>query len=628
MLQPNSIFDGTYRVEQVIGHGGCGLVYKAYHLRLQKYVVIKQIYNENSAGTESRREADILKNLHHPYLPQVYDLVYCDDGIYTVMDYIEGADLESYVLKGCTFSEKDLRRWLHQLLEVLDYLHTRTPPILHSDIKPANIMLTKQGNICLIDFNISLDKAQEGAIRGCSEFYGAPEQIELVRCRRDGITTDIRLDARTDLYSLAVSFYTLVTGCIPPANMALRFDAAATARYSPGFLAVLEKGMARDPRRRYRSAKKMLAVLENLKKQEKGYRCYLALQAVSWLTAMLLLSGSIYCMLRGGQATTMQQYRTRLRQLTLVVENGDDALIRRRAEELLQGEAYQKILKSSPQDYSAILHARGDCSYNDGNYAEAAEYYRKALETAAAGDPALPVYYEDAAVALALAGQTAEAQNVLAEAVQNGLDSTHQAMAETAIALKNGDTQACLQAAQKVLNGTDKEAAARACLLAADAVQNDPALQQQWLEAADRSQRTRTGLRRLGEAYCQQAARANRPAEAKALYEKAQGCYAALCAMTAPTSEDRLNLAVVQLSLGNSTAAISTLTALLQEQGENYRAELNLALAYEQAGNDAEAAHYGSLALRHWRNTPQTDREPESSETVQSLLALQKRLNF
>ena len=230
MLQPNSIFDGTYRVEQVIGHGGCGLVYKAYHLRLQKYVVIKQIYNENSAGTESRREADILKNLHHPYLPQVYDLVYCDDGIYTVMDYIEGADLESYVLKGCTFSEKDLRRWLHQLLEVLDYLHTRTPPILHSDIKPANIMLTKQGNICLIDFNISLDKAQEGAIRGCSEFYGAPEQIELVRCRRDGITTDIRLDARTDLYSLAVSFYTLVTGCIPPANMALRFDAAAAAR--------------------------------------------------------------------------------------------------------------------------------------------------------------------------------------------------------------------------------------------------------------------------------------------------------------------------------------------------------------------------------------------------------------
>ena len=98
--------------------------------------------------------------------------------------------------------------------------------------------------------------------------------------------------------------------------------------------------------------------------------------------------------------------------------------------------------------------------------------------------------------------------------------------------------------------------------------------------------------------------------------------------MTAPTSEDRLNLAVVQLSLGNSTAAISTLTALLQEQGENYRAELNLALAYEQAGNDAEAAHYGSLALQHWRNTPQTDREPESSETVQSLLALQKRLNF
>lgn len=552
MLQPNSIFDGTYRVEQVIGRGGCGLVYKAYHLRLQKYVVIKQIYNKNSAGTESRRKADILKNLHHPYLPQVYDLVYCDDGIYTVMDYIEGADLESYVLKDCTFSEKDLRHWLHQLLEVLDYLHTRTPPILHSDIKPANIMLTKQGNICLIDFNISLDKAQEGAIRGCSEFYGAPEQIELVRCRRDGISTDIRLDARTDLYSLAVSFYTLVTGCIPPANMALRFDAAVTARYSLGFLAVLEKGMARDPRRRYRSAKKMLAALENLKKQEKGYRCYLALQAVSWLTAMLLLSGSIYCMLRGGQAAAMQQYRTRLRQLTLAVENGDDALIRRRAEELLQGEAYQKILESSPQDYSAILHARGDCSYNDGNYAEAAEYYRKALETAAA----------------------------------------------------------------------------RACLLAADAVQNDPALQQQWLEAADRSQRTRTGLRRLGEAYCQQAARANRPAEAKALYEKAQECYVALCAMTAPTSEDRLNLAVVQLSLGNSTAAISTLMALLQEQGENYRAELNLALAYEQAGNDAEAAHYGSLALRHWRNTPQTDREPESSETVQSLLALQKRLNF
>jgi serine/threonine-protein kinase len=177
MLQAGTILNDTYEIKEKIGVGGGGEVYKAYHERLKCDVVVKQIKENVKGILESRAEADILKSLKHTYLPRVYDFLEIDGEIYTVMDFIPGRNLSQEIKSGRVFTEEEVLKWMHQLAEALAYLHSLNPPVVHSDIKPANIMLTPEGNICLIDFNISLafDKNLRTST-GISGGYSAPEQ--------------------------------------------------------------------------------------------------------------------------------------------------------------------------------------------------------------------------------------------------------------------------------------------------------------------------------------------------------------------------------------------------------------------------------------------------------------------
>lgn len=176
-LEKGTILENTYEIIEEIGSGGGGVVFRARHLRLQTDVVVKKIRDEVRGKVKSRQEADILKNLKHPYLPRVYDFIETSDGVYTIMDFIHGDDLGTAVKRHGKFPEKQVRKWAKQLGEALDYLHSQKPPIIHSDIKPANIMLTKDDNICLIDFNISLAMGgnMESAV-GISAGFSPPEQ--------------------------------------------------------------------------------------------------------------------------------------------------------------------------------------------------------------------------------------------------------------------------------------------------------------------------------------------------------------------------------------------------------------------------------------------------------------------
>ena len=173
---PEQIIGGTYRVEKVIGEGGGGVVYKAYHERLQKYVVLKQIIAGTFASRSTRNEVDLLKGLKHTYLPQVIDFIEDNGKVYTVMDFIEGSDLAIYST-GKKLDTEEIIRISEQLLEAVSYLHSQNRPVIHSDIKPENIMINPKGNICLIDFNISLlFENVSGAYFG-TRGYAAPEQI-------------------------------------------------------------------------------------------------------------------------------------------------------------------------------------------------------------------------------------------------------------------------------------------------------------------------------------------------------------------------------------------------------------------------------------------------------------------
>ena len=166
-MENHKVIAGLYEIDEKIGAGGGGVVYLGRHTRLHKLVVLKADKRSLSTKEESlRREVDMLKNLRQTYIPQVYDFVQQDGVVYTVMDYIEGESLDKILARGEKISQPDIVKWSCQLLEALDYLHHQGPHgILHGDIKPANIMLLPNGDICLIDFNIALALGEDGAVK-------------------------------------------------------------------------------------------------------------------------------------------------------------------------------------------------------------------------------------------------------------------------------------------------------------------------------------------------------------------------------------------------------------------------------------------------------------------------------
>lgn len=265
MPYPGEVLSGLYQVVDEIGKGGAGIIYRAYHLNLHKYVVVKKIKDNFVGVLDARGEVDILKSLHHTCLPQVYDFLQIGNNIYTVMDYIEGHDFKYYIDGGYQFEEGSLWFWLMQLTDVLEYLHGRG--ILHMDIKPANIMLTKEGNICLIDFNISL--AEEGdALNGISEVYASPEQYRKWWGILYGTADkDIRLDAATDIYSLGATFYHMMTGNFPSPDIQRMVPIRQYALpYSDALTALVDKMLQADKRKRYQSAARVNQAIRQLQR--------------------------------------------------------------------------------------------------------------------------------------------------------------------------------------------------------------------------------------------------------------------------------------------------------------------------------------------------------------------------
>ena len=182
-----------------IGSGGGGTVFRARHKRLDKEVVLKKIHTNQLKTINRRAELDILKNLKHNYIPQIFDFIEYGDAVYTVMEYIPGQSFAQLLRQNIKFSQKDVVKWMRQLCEVVEYLHSRKQPIIHCDIKPANVMLTPQGDICLIDFNISGVKTEEGiASIGYSDGYAPVEQFAVV-AERNGKSVQKRKEERSGI---------------------------------------------------------------------------------------------------------------------------------------------------------------------------------------------------------------------------------------------------------------------------------------------------------------------------------------------------------------------------------------------------------------------------------------------
>ncbi len=206
-LEIGSILNNRYRIEGHLGKGGMGTVYLAYDQTLELKVALKENLNPHPESEQQfRREAKLLASLRHPNLPRVTDHFILTEVQYLVMDYIEGEDLQTRLMRQPPDTAEAIR-WADDVCEALNFLHTRQPAIIHRDLKPGNLKLQPDGRVILVDFGIakafSQDQTATGA-RGMTPGFSPPEQF-------GGSGTD----PRSDQYSLAATVYYLLTGKQP-----------------------------------------------------------------------------------------------------------------------------------------------------------------------------------------------------------------------------------------------------------------------------------------------------------------------------------------------------------------------------------------------------------------------------
>ena len=272
MLTTGTILQNRYSILNLIAEGGMGAVYLARDQCLHCNVALKQTFFTDDALLKAfEREALLLAGLHHPALPRVNDYFAEGSGQFLVMQYIPGDDLDT-VLKqqGTAFPPDDVLLWAYQLLDTIDYLHAHEPPIIHRDIKPQNLKLTKRGQIVLLDFGLAkgaasyLTHASIGkSVFGFTPAYAPPEQIE-------GAGTD----PRSDIYSLGATLYHLITAVIPASAFTratailggqldpLRPANEVNPYVSPDVTNVLMQAMALNRDYRYATANKMRQALQ------------------------------------------------------------------------------------------------------------------------------------------------------------------------------------------------------------------------------------------------------------------------------------------------------------------------------------------------------------------------------
>ncbi|MCL2424912.1 MAG: serine/threonine protein kinase [Oscillospiraceae bacterium] len=217
-VRSNSYINRTYRITEMLGSGGSCAVYKAWHNRLRKYVVIKIA---DSCSTDAiawhRNEVEALKNIKSMYLPQVIDFLISDDQSFTIMEHIEGLSFDKLLKCGHKFTEVQILKWYMQLALALTTIHKHD--VSHRDIKPANIILTTNDDICLIDFNSAFVIGNNTGIASRSMGYASPEQYEYFMACRSATTNsqgshnvydvDWKL---SDIFSLGATIYHLLTG--------------------------------------------------------------------------------------------------------------------------------------------------------------------------------------------------------------------------------------------------------------------------------------------------------------------------------------------------------------------------------------------------------------------------------
>lgn len=486
-----------YTIVEKLGHGGYGDVYRAFDANLQLDVVVKKLKDLRKSENGGREEVDVLKQLHQENLPAVFDFFVEDGQAYTVMSLIPGQDLEEVREKYTRFNQKQVLYWAKQLARALAYLHTRKPSIIHSDIKPSNIMLKPDGDVCLIDFNISLAITGDYSYAsGTSKGFSPPEQYpdlgfylektgaQLYNTEYDDRTSQAvtimrktigsGIDERSDIYSLGATLYTLITGEKPSShywNNGSILD--KNISISPGFAHIIDKMMQLDPDDRYQNGVELLDALDNiielddrfieLKRKRRGHRAITFLMFAT--SACLMVSGYF---IRKRELDI--EYNSVINEIRDNIGNGDydiDSLLdeaqsilpkridayEAKVESLyksgnynecisygtdaIDSPKYDVITKDDKDSLGNMFYIVGNAYYENEDYSSAIANFQKAIEYNATN----PLFYRDISISEAKNGNTEDAITYLNYAVDHGLeeDSIQMAKGEIEFSKSNYD---------------------------------------------------------------------------------------------------------------------------------------------------------------------------------------------
>jgi eukaryotic-like serine/threonine-protein kinase len=262
----------NYRIVELLGEGGMGVVYKAIHTKLDKVVALKIIIPGLAMNSKFIRrfqtEAIALAKLQNPNIVAIHDLRSHEGQWFIVMEYVDGIDLFDKVTKEGAFSWKDSILIVKQILSAIGHAHKAG--IIHRDLKPHNIMLTNDGKIKITDFGLAKDEANNmqtmTVATGGTLNYMSPEHVK-------GFSF---IEKRSDLYCIGIILYEMVTGEVPFKDLKSDFDiresilrrdfdtpTSINAKIPKQLDAIIMKSIEKNVDDRFQSAEEMLEALEN-----------------------------------------------------------------------------------------------------------------------------------------------------------------------------------------------------------------------------------------------------------------------------------------------------------------------------------------------------------------------------
>ena len=265
--------NNRFRIEEILGEGGMGKVFKAYDTQLQEYVAIKNIskkLNSNRAVVNMfLNEAKTSLQITHKNVIRVRDILFFKDSYYLIMQFIDGIDLKNWMRINPKIELRDAKKMyklIRPIFEALEHAHRYT---IHRDIKPANIMLGKDGNIYLMDFGIATvikgskinDVIKERNMTVGTPSYMSPEQERGVR----------DIDKRTDIYAMGVIYYELLTNQ-KPSKKDIKLASYFNETVTPELDSLILRMLAFNPEDRYENC---IDIIEDMDRVFNGGKLYI-----------------------------------------------------------------------------------------------------------------------------------------------------------------------------------------------------------------------------------------------------------------------------------------------------------------------------------------------------------------